>query len=240
MKKYVLILILFIFSSSNLCYGASEGWSLGGLLGTITVKQDDLNLLNGRSNTRDSGISTSQLSNAWEIGGFISYRFASSFVAFQLRPTYMFQSEEGSSATGNNYKYSASSFTIFPMFKFYLLEDTMLKFFTQVGVGYGFMSGEIEEAGRSVDFSGGDLGFKVGLGAELCFTDTHCVFMEGNYRLLRTNRTIAKSVTGDFSTLTGPASLSQATKDQEVEVDGRDLGLSMTGVQGFLGYEFHF
>jgi hypothetical protein len=118
-----------------------------------------------------------------------------------------------------------------------MLEDQTIKFYSQFGVGYGHMSGSIEESGSSVDFSGGDLGYSAGLGAEFCFFGDHCINVEGNVRFLSVERLIADSATG------GPAigtRIDQATKGKELEINGRDFAASMSGVLGMVGYTMYF
>lgn len=221
--------------------GGGGGWSLGFNLGITAADQTDLNQLVTRANQRAGGISTGQLGNAWEGNASISYRF-SGITAFQFRLGLLYQKTDGSDATGNNYEYGLLGITIFPMFRFYLLEDTMIKFFTQLGLGWGTVSGDIKEASNSVDFSGNGLGYLGGIGAEFCFfSPNHCIALEGNLRILGIERLTASSVSGDFTSGSpNPASLSQAQKGSEVELDGRDLSVTMSGIEGFIGYHFYF
>ncbi len=221
--------------------GGGGGWSLGLNLGITAADQADLNKLSTRSNQRAGGITTPQLGNAWEGNGFISYRF-SGMTAFQLRLGMMYQNGDGSDALGNNYEYGLIGVTVFPMFRFYLLEDTMIKFYTQLGLGWGTVSGEIKEGANSLDFSGNDLGYLGGIGAEFCFiSPNHCFSLEGNLRILAIERLKASSVSGDFTSGSpSPASLSQAQNGKEVELDGNDLGVTLSGIEGFVGYNFYF
>lgn len=221
--------------------GGGGGWSLGANIGITAADQKDMDTLVTRSNQRAGGISTGQLGNAWEGNGYISYRF-SGMTAMQLRIGFLYQSEDGKDGSGNNYEYGLIGFTVFPMFRFYLLEDNMIKFYTQLGLGWGSVSGDIKEGNNSVDFSGNALGYMGGIGAEFCFwSSNHCFTVEGNLRILGVERIIADSVSGDFTGGSpSPASLSQASSGKEVEIDGRDLGVTLSGIEGFAGYVFYF
>ncbi|MCC7403880.1 MAG: outer membrane beta-barrel protein [Bdellovibrionales bacterium] len=221
--------------------GGGGGWSLGANLGITAADQADLDKLVTRSNQRAGGISTGQLGNAWEGNGYISYRFGG-MTAMQLRIGFLYQNEDGSDSGGNAYEYGLVGFTLFPMFRFYLLEDNMIKFYTQLGLGWGSVSGDIKEGNNSLEFSGNALGYMGGIGAEFCFwSDSHCFTVEGNLRILGIERLTADSVSGDFlGGSPNPASLSQAQKGKEVEIDGRDLGVTLSGIEGFIGYHFYF
>lgn len=226
--------------------GGGEGWSLGLSGGITAATQTDFNTLIKRANARASGISTSELGNAWELNGHFGYRFSGSIVAMQFRPSYFTQSADGSGGTGataGDYDYKINGFTLFPMFRFYLLESAYVKFYTQVGIGFGFITGSIKEVDYEVDFSGNDMGYMGGLGAEFCFMGgPHCMSLEGNMRYLSIGRLKASRVTGTPATGSN-GSLSQPTTSggpNELELDERDLEATLSGIQGFLGYIYYF
>ncbi len=231
--KRVLGLILGVTLSQAASAQIFEGtFSLGLSAGITANDQGDLNELQRRANARDT-ISASSLGNAWEFVGIFQYRYNGSFLALQLRPTYFFQSEDGTSAAGGKYEYGVSGYTIFPVAKFHMLESDAIKFYSQLGIGYGVADGSIQEDTAKVEFSGGDLGYLAGLGAEFCFLKSHCVMIEGNYRFLEIDRVTSDSSSGTFAS----GSISQATG--EVEWDNKDLRISLSGIQGFVGYIFH-
>ena len=153
--------------------------------------------------------------------------------AFHFRPSYFTQSTTGSGA-GGDYDYSLSGFTAFPMFRLIPLENNFIKFYMQLGLGYGKLSGKITEGAADIDFSGSAFGAMGGIGAEFCFTDSHCMTLEGNVRYLPIERNIASSVSGNFSSLT------RAIKNKEVEYADSDLKTTMSGVQGVIGYVYNF
>lgn len=227
-------------------YGGGGGglfsgtFSLGVSGGITATGQGDINELQSRANSRET-ISTSSLGNAWEIAGYIQYRYSGSFLALQLRPAYFLQQEEGNASNGEDYEYGVSGYTIFPMAKFHMLEDESIKFFTTVGVGFGYVSGEIVEGPASVEFSGNDIGYQVGLGAEFCFLGGfHCITVEGNYRFLVIDRVTADDFSGtefDSGSITQPNTGQTAG---EVEFDNKDLRIDLSGVQGLIGYVYHF
>lgn len=249
----VFFTICFLVSSSVFAFGRgrSGGWSLGVNAGIINASQEDMNTLIARANSREGGISTSKLGNAWELAGFISYRLKGSSLAWQLRPSYFLQAEKGQNSQGMNFNYAVNGFTVFPVLRWNMLEDKTIKFYSQFGVGWAFISGSIEEDGNTdgqtarVDFNGNDMGYMAGLGAEFCFFGgSHCFNIEGNLRFLSVERLVASSHSGTFDTNPSAPSLSQPSgsspASQEVELDSNDVGVSLSGVQGFVGYIFHF
>lgn len=210
-----------------------EGTFSLGIAGGITAtSQGDINELQSRANARAT-ISAGSLGNAYEAAGIFQYRYNGSFVALQFRPTYFYQNEDGSAAAGGSYEYGVSGYTIFPVVKFHMLESDVMKFYSQLGIGYGVASGVVKEDTAKVEFSGGDLGYMAGLGAEFCFTQAHCFMVEGNYRFLVIDRVTSDSNSGTFAS----GSISQA--QGEVEYDNRDLKVDLSGIQGFVGYIFH-
>ena len=237
MQKYLIVLLLFI-SSSSFAKGSGGGWHLGFGAGIVTVDQEDMNTLQQRANSRVGGITTSQLGNAYELTATFGYRFKSSIYEMLFRPSYFFHSQSGTGAS-QPYEYGVSGYSVFPIFRFYPLESSVMKFFFQVGVGYGGFNGEITEASYNLKFSGGSFGFLGGLGIEMCFVPSHCFALEGNLRGLGASRVVADSVSG---TPAGSVpGISQGTSaGQEVEMDSRDLGVSISGLQALLGYVIHW
>jgi hypothetical protein len=230
LTKSVIVLLLTFGSSWALAAAGSGGWSIGANLGFINADQDDMNkVIDAASATTGA----SEFGNAWEFNGHITYRLSGGSTALSFRPSYfMYEDEDGTSAS-----YTLTGFTIFPTLKWYMLEDQTIKFFSQFGVGYGHMSGSIEESGEKVEFSGGDLGYLAGLGAEFCFFGDHCINIEGSVRFLSVERMIADSATGDGTIGT---KIDQANKGDEVEINGRDFAASMSGVLGMIGYTMYF
>ena len=73
-----------------------------------------------------------------------------------------------------------------------------------------------------------------GLGAEFCFTSSHCMTVEGNVRYLPIVRTIV-----DSNSSAGTNGHDGANGD-EYEYGNSDVGLSLSGIVGTLGYTFRF
>lgn len=236
------IVLAFGFSNLAMAAGGDEGWSFGGALGIVATDQSDINNCISKANAGEGGISVGQLGNAWEGFGFMQYRFSGTWLAVQLRPSYFFQSEDGKNAAGQKYEYSVSGYTVFPMARFYMLESPYIKFFSQVGIGFGVVSAEHKEESNSIKYAGADMGYLFGLGAEFCIAGgPHCISVEGNFRYLSIDRVVASDASGSLY------GISQGSKDREVEVgiqgdstSGNDLHVSVSGIQGFVGYAFHF
>ncbi len=233
----VTMFIALVFSGNANAKGGAGGHSIGLVAGTISTEQEHMNTLISRANTREGGISTGSLNSAYEVGAFYGYRFDGSIIAMQLRPTFFYQAEDGAGASGK-FEYSVVGFTFFPTLRIYPLENEFMKFYMQFGLGYGRANSQVKEGDNDVKFAGGAFGTTTGLGAEFCFSPSHCLSVEGNFRYLVVERNIASSVSGDFTTSAN--SISQAEKDKEVEFDGSDLATRMSGLQFLLGYTFYF
>jgi hypothetical protein len=120
------------------------------------------------------------------------------------------------------------------MMRFVPLENNIIKFFLQGGVGYGRLSGSVENASGKVDFAGGTFGMMGGLGALFCFTPAHCMGVEGNLRYLPIARNTVSNVTGAHP------QFSQAIADRELEFDDSDVATSMSGIVGAVYYTLMF
>lgn len=228
MKSLCFFTVAFLSFGFSSAYAAGQGgWSIGANLGFINADQTDIN-----NEIEETASGASKFGNAWEGNAHVGYRMSGSSLGISFRPSYFFYSAEKGTATEFNLK----GFTIFPMLKWYMLEDQTIKFYSQFGIGYGRMSGTIEESGATVDFSGGNLGYQAGLGAEFCFSGSHCLNVEGSLRFLSVERFNADSVTGTFSGTT----IDQAVKGEEFEVNGRDFAASMSGVLAMMGYTLYF
>ncbi len=228
-------LLLFILStlmiSSAFARGGSGGHSLGIGLGLATPSQDDLNNHIGTYNTQ-TGNNVEKFGTAMEYYLSYGYRFSGTMFAMVLRPTYFTQSAKGSGST-----YSLTGYSFFPMLRIIPLENGFIKFFMQTGVGYGKLSGKMEQAGNgSQEFSGGAFGAMAGLGAEFCFTDSHCMTLEGNFRYLPIERNI---ITSSSLGATNNGNVTN-TGSQELEYNGNDLKTTMSGIQGVIGYVMNF
>lgn len=237
--KRIIISIAMVAISASVSWGAgkSEGWAMGGNFHILTPNQSDMNSLVSRANTRAGGINTPQLGTAYEFSAYIHYRFSSSIIAFQFRPSYFLQSAAGTDGSGNSYKYGLNGFSLMPMLRWYLLESDAIRFFLNTGLGYGMLFGDIQEADFSVGFSGNSIGYMGGLGVEFCY-GSHCCNIEGNVRYLYYERNIASRSSGTVPVAT--PGISQANSGNELEIDNRDLSTTMSGIQGTIGYMYYF
>jgi hypothetical protein len=233
LQTLIITLILSITSIAVFAKGGSSGNSSLGLgISSISPSQDDLNLLIERSNT-SSAITTSKFGSAFELEAHYMYRFSGEMFAIMFRPSYFSQSTKGSGAAGD-YNYSLSGWSLFPILRLYPLENSFIKFFLEIGLGYGQLYGDITEGGATVKFKGSDFGALGGLGAEFCFTGNHCMALEGAFRYLPLQRNLPSSTSGT------PASNSFNASGKEVELDGGDMQTTMSGVLGTLGYTYYF
>ena len=218
--------------------GLSGNTSFGFYGGIVNTSQNDLNTLQARANINQGGITTSALNQAWEIAPFVEYRISGTMFALQLRPSYFYERQDGSGSAGH-YAYAVTGWTVFPMLKFYPLENDFMKFYMQVGLGYGQVSGMVSEgAGNTCNFGSGSFGSAIGIGAMFFLTANQAISFEGNYRYLDFDRNIVTSASGTFNSAQG--SLSQYTVGREAELDGGDLALRMGGLMFLGGYNYYF
>jgi hypothetical protein len=242
-----LVLVLILGTSQAFARASGGGggldgsWSLGLYGGIQNASQDGLNELQSRANTREGGITTSALNQAWEVAPALTYRYSGTIYAVQLRPSYFYERQDGHAASGS-FTYGVTGFTIFPILRLYPLENDFMKFYMQFGLGYGQVHGMVNEGlssgtDRHVEFGSGAFGSLIGMGAEFQMTDSQSLAFEVDYRYLDFIRNVASSSTG---TGFGSGSLSQSGKGQEVELAGNDLDIKMSGLMFMAGYIFYF
>ena len=235
-KLLQLIVIVGVCLFMTDAYAKGGGASLGFGLNLTTADQGDMDRLIDAQNVAQGGISTSSFGSALEFSAHWEYRF-SGMLALQFRGTYFTQDSTGSGG-GLDFDYSVTGFTLFPIMRWYLLESSVLAFYGQVGIGWGFASGDITEGAGQLSYSGNASGFMGGIGAELCFVANHCMAIEGNFRYLPVERTTVDS--RNAGALATGTALTQAGDGQELEIGGRDLAVSMGGIQGMIAYIFRF
>ena len=234
-------LLLLIVAAASFAHAARGGggggsFQLGVVGGLTNTTQDYLNLLQSRANTRAGGISTGALNSAYEAGLQAGYRFSGSMTALLLRPTFFYQKASGGNS-GGDYNYGVTGFTVFPILRLYPLENDLMRFFVQFGLGYGRSTTTIQEQTSELTAVGNAFGTLMGMGAAFCFNDTHCITVEGNYRYLTMERNVVSDTNGPTFNTNG---ISQGGKNQELEMDGDDVFIRMGGMQFLFGYTINF
>jgi hypothetical protein len=232
MKYFISILISILcylmLPQSVLARGGGGGHSLGFGVGLVTPSQDDLNTVINEINAAESR-AIDKLGSAYEFDLYYQYRFSGSMFALQFRPSYVMQS-----SSGGGYDTKLTGYSLFPMLRLYPLENNFLKFFLQTGVGYGRLSGSMSGPNGKVEWSGGAFGAAAGLGAEFCFTDEHCMVVEGNLRYLPIERNIVSSTSGTVGGFDTPST------DGELENGNMDVKTTLSGIQGIISYQMNF
>lgn len=240
MRVFSLALLVLGISISAFARGGGGGGGsmhLGANFGLLTAGQDDLNYLQQQANTRYGGITTSQLGSAYELSATWGYRFSGTMFEMMFRPSYFWHSVSGNGSGSQAVEYGVKGFTLYPMLRIIPLENAIMKFFFQVGVGYGKLTGTIKENTYSAEFAGSTFGYLAGLGTEICFTDSHCMVIEGNLRGMPVERSEITSVSG---TVTGTGLSQGNAVGDEVEMGGRDLKVTGSGILANLGYVMRF
>jgi hypothetical protein len=217
-------------ASSSFAKGGGGGHSLGLGVGLATSNQTDLDALATAVNASGGGRNAATMSSGLEFGLYYQYRFSGTMFAMQFRPTYVTQSGKGSTDST-----TMTGYSFFPMLKLYPLENSFIHFYMQAGLGYGSLSGKIQQPGVDISFSGSAFGAVGGLGAEFCFTDSHCAFVEGNYRYLPIERNVVSA-----SNAASSGTITQSGAGNELEMNGYDLRTSMSGIIGSIGYQMNF
>lgn len=217
--------------------GLSGDMSLGLGISTVSAGQDDVNGAIDDAVGSSANASTKNLGNAWEFYANWSYRFSGTMYAFVFRPSYFMQTTTGSGTDGS-YDYGLTGYTVFPIFRIYPLENAFIKFYMQTGLGYGSLSGSITAGTKTLDFKGSAFGAMGGIGVDFCFTDSHCVTIEGNLRYMPIERNLTSG--GNCSASGDIPGISQCGGSSEVERNNTDLRTTMSGVQGLVGYTMNF
>ena len=241
MKLFVVLTIAlssFFLLTENVFAAGSGGHALALGLSSISSNQSDLNNITSTINSTQGGVTTGSMGSAYDFFLQYQYRFSGMF-AMILRPSYFSASASGSGATVGTYSHNLTGYTVFPMARLIPLENKFIKFFMQVGIGYGSLTGKVVQGTtRDMTYGGSAFGAMGGLGAEFCFTPMHCMALEGNLRYLPIARNMATAVNGTFTS--GTTGFSQATVGSEVEYNNSDLSTTMSGVQGAISYVMNF
>jgi hypothetical protein len=219
MKTIFAVLISFFCATSVHAYGGGSGHSIEIGVGLATATQDDIN----------SWITTvggQQLSSGYEFSFTYLYRFSGSIYGIAFRPGYLSLSNSGTGSA------TMTGMTFMPIIRFYPLENNFIKFFMQIGMGFGTLSGKLSNGGQSSDFTGSAFGGQVGLGADFCFTDSNCMTIEGGFRYLPIARSTTTNCTGALG--------GGMTCGNELERNSLDAQNSLSGIQGMLAYTLKF
>ena len=216
------VIIVMTFSFPVLARSGS-GWNMGLNFGLVNAGQEDMDKV------IEQGPGGSDMGNGLEVNGSFGYSFGD--ISMLIRPGYYWVSEDGAGS-----EYSLNAFSIMPMLRWNLLSNNTIAFYTQLGLGWTMMSGEIKEAGYNVEFSGSTIGYAGGLGAEFCFIDNHCFYLEANLRVAEVARMTVDSTSGTNTN----SAITQAGKGQEFEINDRDFSSSLSGIQGLIGYNLRF
>ncbi|MBX3016757.1 MAG: hypothetical protein KF767_02620 [Bdellovibrionaceae bacterium] len=205
---------------------SSGSHQFGGGVAMISPAQDDINSWIGGLGV----VGTKEMGAGYEVFFNYEYRFDRTIYALHFRPSYVMQS-----ASGGGVEAKMTAFTFFPMLRLYPLENDFIRFFFQVGLGYGSMNLALSNnTGGNGNYTGGNFGALGGLGAYFCITDSSCIVAEGTFRYLPMQR-----LTGSGNGLTGGSS--RITQENgELEVNGMDVASTLSGVVGSLAYQYNF
>jgi len=204
---------------------SSGGNSIGFGVGILSAPQTDLNsYLDGLNiaGVKDVG-------SAYEFSAQYAHRFSGTMFAVIFRPSLFTQSSTGTASA------NMSGVLFFPIVRLVPLENNFMKFFLQVGVGYGNISGTLSNGSSNLAFSGGTFGGLAGLGAEFCFTPSNCIVLEGNARYLPIYRNIVTASSGNMG-----GSIGTPVLNGELRANNNDVITTMGGFLGIVGYNFYF
>ncbi|AHZ83566.1 hypothetical protein Bb109J_c2956 [Bdellovibrio bacteriovorus] len=215
----------------------SGDMALGIGISTVSAGQNDMDSLIDAARASAANADTKAMGSAWEFYANWSYRFSGTSYAFVFRPSYFMQGTEGSGTDGS-YDYKLTGYTVFPIFRIYPLENSFIKFYMQTGLGYGSLSGEITAGTKNLDFKGSAFGAMGGIGVDFCFTEAHCLTVEGNLRYMPIERNLTTG--GNCTGASDIPGVSQCGGDSELERNGKDLATTMSGIQGLIGYTMNF
>lgn len=234
-----LMTFVFISTAEAQRRGGGRGVSLSGDhsigfgFGFINADQDDMNDVIDSANA--GGGDVKNLGSGYEFFAQYAIRFDRSWWGFVFRPSYITQETDGTCNSGQSCDYSVSGFAFYPMIRMIPLENDFIKLFFQFGLGYGSLNGEIKQGTGTMKFKGSSFGTIAGLGVDFCFTESHCLTVEGNLRYLPIERNLVTSSSGTFS-----SGLTGAAQGDEVEFNSLDLATTMSGIQGLVSYTLNF
>ncbi|MBX2987497.1 MAG: porin family protein [Bdellovibrionaceae bacterium] len=211
----------------------SSSMSFG--LALITADQKDLNSVIDHYGGTNPGLKN--IGSGLEVFAEYAFRFDRSIYGLVFRPSYFMQSTDGKCGSGSC-EYKLNGLTFFPMLRLTPLENDFIKFYMQAGVGYGNLKASVKQDSASGDFSGSAFGGMAGIGVNFCFTESHCMTIEGNVRYLPIERNTSDGVSGTFDPNT--SGFSQFERGREVEYNGNDLSTTLSGIQGVLAYTMNF
>lgn len=220
MKTLITFLSISLISFSAFAASGSGNHSLEFGVGIATASQDDINSWA----TANSG---QQMSSGTEFSFSYSYRWSSSMFALVFRPSYFTQQNTGTASA------SLNATTFMPMVRLYPLENNFIRFFLQIGMGGTWTTGRIAVGAGSASFAGGAFGSQAGLGADFCFTSTHCMTVEGNFRYMPIPRSVITASSGAL----GAGGM---TATNELEKNSVDAQNSLTGILGLIQYTIKF
>jgi hypothetical protein len=201
--------------------------SIGFGLALVPASQNSLDGIIDAYNDAN-GTSTKNFGSGYEFFANWIYRYERSDYALVFRPSYFMQD-----ATGDGNSLKLSGFTVYPMFRLYALENDFISFFFQAGLGYGSLKGDTKLGSESFSFEGSAFGASGGIGVDFCFVPGHCLTIEGNLRYHPIERNLVKSGVCTISGL-------QCTANEEFERGNRDVGTSLSGIQGIASYTMKF
>ena len=224
----LIVSALIAFASTSAFAAGTGGSSLGFNLSIMSPNQADVN--DWIDSVGASG--TKNVGTGYELLFDYEYRFSSTMFAMMFRPSYFTQS-----ASGGGVQAKLTGITLFPVLRLYPLENAFIKFFLQLGLGYGQLKTELSNNGASGTFDGSTFGALGGLGAQFCFTPTHCMVIEGNVRYLPIERNTGSASGNLGGHITQPGATGG---NGELELSGKDLGTTLSGIQGVIGYKLNF
>ena len=205
-------------------------------ISTVGATQDDINsVIKDHNSTVSGGISSSTLGSGLEGNASFIYRYSGTAYALVLRPGYFWAKSHGS-GNGQDYNFDITGTTAFLMFRLYPLENDFIKFYMQVGPGWGQTNSDLKLGTTTAQFTGSAFGGSAGLGVDFCFIPGHCMTIEGNVRYLPVERN-----TGTGGNCTGSTTgFSQCGSSGEIERSSKDFTTSLSGIIGTLGYTMMF
>lgn len=242
----LIIAISLIFQSTANAARRSSGGSGGSFFNgsvylnlsfsTVGAAQDDINaVIKDYNSSVSGGITSSSISSGYEFNGSFIYRYSGTSYAMVMRPGYFWATSNGS-GNGQDYNFKVTGTTAFLLFRLYPLENDFIKFYMQVGPGWGSTNTDLTLGTTTAQFTGSAFGGNAGLGVDFCFIPGHCMTIEGNVRYLPIERNTGTGGNCTNST-TG---FSQCGASGEIERSSKDFTTSLSGIIGTIGYTIMF
>ena len=229
--KLIIVLLISFISTNIFALGSDGGLTFGLGFSTVASEQKHLNTIIADARVREAGLSLDKITSVYEASAIIQLRVPSTIFAFQLRPSFTWNSSED-----GQYEYGVNGMNIGGFLKLYPMESDFMRAYFQLGMLWGKLTTTIKEDTFEVEASGSSVGYLGGLGFEFFFGG-HTFFLEACWRSLTIKQNMIDSSKG---TPAADSNITQYGDEKELERVERNFESVMGGLVIMAGYGITF